>query len=61
MSATSTIVVMPCDICQENMQETRTGMVCWPCRNFIPLDELWRYEGARIVRTETGGEATHGN
>lgn len=61
MSATSTLVLMPCDICQEPMKETRNGMACWPCKNFIPDHELWRYEGARIVTTETTGETTHGN
>ena len=60
MSATSTMIVMPCDICQEEMRETDTGMVCWrgSCRNLIPYHELHRYEGVRIVKT---AEANNGN
>ena len=58
MSATNTMVVMPCDICQEEMRETDTGMVCWPCHNLIPHHELHRYEGVRIVKT---AEANNGN
>ena len=52
MSATSTFVVMACDICQEAMRETNTGMVCWPCSNFIPTEQLWRYD-AQIAHVFT--------
>ncbi len=54
MCATSTFVVMACDICNEAMRETKTGMICWPCSNFIPTEQLWRYD-AQI--TQVYGES----
>ena len=43
MSSTSTTVLVNCDICTEEMTKQGESYVCWPCKNFIPSEQLYRY------------------
>ena len=43
MPDTSTTVVVECDICGDDMREQASGFACFPCKNFIPSDQLYRY------------------
>ena len=43
MPNTSTTVLVNCDICGDEMREQASGFACFPCKNFIPSEQLYRY------------------
>lgn len=58
MSTLSTITVT-CDICCEEMTKQGSGFACFPCKNYIPEEQLYRY--AEHVTIERSKEADSGN
>jgi hypothetical protein len=59
MPNTSTKVLVNCDICCDQMTKQAEGWACWPCKNFIPEEQLHRY--AEHVTIERSKEAESGN
>ena len=55
MSATSTIVIVKCDICGEQMREQPdNSFICWKDSHRIASDDLYRYaEHVTLVNDET--------
>ena len=43
MPSTSTAVLVNCDICGDEMREQASGFACFPCKNFIPREQIHRY------------------
>ena len=44
MPATSTTVLVNCDICGDEMTPQKDGaFICWRDKNRIPADQLYRY------------------
>ncbi len=44
MSATSTLVLVKCDICGDEMREQPdNSFICWKDSHRIPSDQLYRY------------------
>ena len=58
MTTPSTITVT-CDICCDEMTNQGSGFACFPCKNFIPSDQLYRY--AEHVTIERSKEADNAN
>lgn len=59
MPNTSTKILVECDICGDAMREQATGFACFPCKHFIPSEQLYRY--AEHVTIERIKEAESGN
>ena len=59
MSSTNRKVVCLCDICGDEMQEQASGFACFPCKHFIPSDQLYRY--AEHITITEHKEADSGN
>ena len=54
-------VVVNCDICGDEMREQASGFACFPCKNFIPSDQLYRYAEHVTVELDYEQEADSGN
>ena len=54
MPDTSTKVRVNCDICCEQMSKQPDGFACWPCKNYIPDDQLYRYAEHVMVTSDFG-------
>lgn len=54
MTTTSRKVVCLCDICGDEMQEQASGFACFPCKHFIPSDQLYRYAEHVMVTNDFG-------
>lgn len=56
MPDTSTKVIVNCDICGDAMSEQAAGFACFPCKNFIPEGQLYRYAAHVFIQCDTCGD-----